>query len=136
MKESLPTLIFPKKNQMGSANVAAAFQKLLPKSLPPGLSTKPANLYQVLSRYAADGVGQRVYQTRWTNKGISDCFWIVTRTSLKKSSNHGKAWGRLVWRGKEVSPREERIRGGLKYSWKNGVSGSATTRTSNMPTVS
>jgi len=121
---------------MGSANVAAAFQKLLPKNLPPGLSTKPANLYQVLSRYATDGVGQRVYQTRWTNKGISDCFWIVTRTSLKKGGNHGKAWGRLVWRGKEVSPREERIRGGLKYSWKNGVSRSPAIQTPDIPTVS
>jgi hypothetical protein len=31
--------------------------------------------------------------------------------------------------GKEVSPREERIRGGLKYTWKNGVSGAPTTST-------
>ena len=35
--------------------------------------------------------------------------------------------------GKEVSPREERIRGSLKYSWKNGVSCAPTT--SNMPVV-
>ncbi|KAI0303204.1 hypothetical protein BC826DRAFT_948236 [Russula brevipes] len=116
---------------MNSANVVAAFQKLLPKNLPPSLSTQPANLYQVLSRYAQDGVGQRIHQTRWTSKGISDCYWAVTRTSLKKGGTHGKAWGRLVWRvGKEVSPQEERIRGGLKYSWKNGVSGAPTTRTS------
>ncbi|KAH9999360.1 hypothetical protein BJV77DRAFT_1058402 [Russula vinacea] len=108
---------------MSGTNVFAAFQKLLPKNLPPGLSTRPANLYQVLARYGADGVGQRVYQTRWTTKGISDCYWTVTRTTLKKGGTHGKAWGRLVWRGKEVSPREERIRGGLKYSWKHGVSG-------------
>ncbi|KAI0003052.1 hypothetical protein BJV74DRAFT_958280 [Russula compacta] len=115
---------------MSGANVVAAFQKLLPKNLPPGLSTTPANLYKVLSRYAADGIGQRVHQTRWTNKGISDCYWIVTRTSLKKGGTHGKAWGRLVWRGKEVSPREEHIRGALKYSWKSGVSGAPATRTS------
>ena len=87
------------KSQMSTANFAAAFQKLLPKSLPPGLSTKPANLYQVLSRYARDGIGQRVHQTRWTSKGISDCYWEVTRTSLKKGATHGKAWGHLVWRG-------------------------------------
>ncbi|KAI0284971.1 hypothetical protein BGY98DRAFT_1146929 [Russula aff. rugulosa BPL654] len=113
----------------GTNALAAAFQKLLPKKLPSGLSTRSANLYQVLSRYAADGAGQRVHQTRWTNKGFSDCYWVVTRTSLKKGGSHGKAWGRLVWRGKEVSPREERIRGGLKYSWKNGVS--CTLATSN-----
>ncbi|KAI9507716.1 hypothetical protein F5148DRAFT_981019 [Russula earlei] len=121
---------------MSSTTVVSAFQKLLPKNLPPGLSTRPANLYQVLARYGADGVGQRVHQTRWTSKGISDCYWVVTRTSLKKGGNHGKAWGCLVWRGKEVSPREERIRGSLKYSWKNGVSGSPTTRTSNLPIIS
>ncbi len=87
------------ENTMSGANVLVAFQKLLPKNLSPGLSTRPANLYQVLSRYAVDGVGQRVHQTRWTSKGISDCYWVVTRTSLKKGSTHGKAWGRLVWRG-------------------------------------
>ena len=47
----------------------------------------------------ADGVGEHVYQTRWATKGIADCYWVVTRTSLKNSSTHGKAWGRLVWRG-------------------------------------
>jgi small subunit ribosomal protein S34 len=83
----------------GTNALAAAFQKLLPKKLPSGLSTRSANLYQVLSRYAADGTGQRVHQTRWTNKGFSDCYWVVTRTSLKKGGSHGKAWGRLVWRG-------------------------------------
>lgn len=92
----------------GTNALAAAFQKLLPKKLPPGLSTRPGNLYQVLSRYAADGTGQRVHQTRWTSKGISDCYWVVTRTSLKKCGSygkergrviHGKVWGRLVWRG-------------------------------------
>ncbi|KAH9179912.1 hypothetical protein EDB89DRAFT_1841110 [Lactarius sanguifluus] len=114
---------------MSSASVVAAFRKLLPKSLPPGLSTQPANLYQVLSRYPADGIGQRVFQTRWTTKGIADCYWVITRTSLKQGGSHGKAWGRLVWRGKEVSPREERIRGGLKYAWKHGVSGAPTTST-------
>ena len=86
-------------SQMSGTNVFAALRQLLPKNLPPGLSTRPANLYQVLSRYAADGVGQRVYQTRWTSKGISECYWTVTRTTLKKGGTHGKAWGRLVWRG-------------------------------------
>jgi hypothetical protein len=37
--------------------------------------------------------------------------------------------------GKKISPREERIRGGLKYSWKNGISGGPMTRTSNVSVV-
>jgi small subunit ribosomal protein S34 len=84
---------------MSSASVVTALQKLLPKKLPLGLTTKPANLFQVLSRYPTDGVGQRVHQTRWTAKGIVDCYWVITRTSLKNDGTHGKAWGRLVWRG-------------------------------------
>jgi len=35
----------------------------------------------------------------------------------------------LTATGKEVSPREERIRGGLKYAWKHGVSGTSTLST-------
>ena len=77
-------------------------------------------------------------------KGISDSYWLVTRAQLKCEGQHGKAWGKLVWKGathplallvypvtwsyilflagKTVSPREERIPGGLKYTWKQGVS--------------
>ncbi|KAN0062359.1 hypothetical protein ACQY0O_005241 [Thecaphora frezii] len=28
------------------------------------------------------------------------CYWEVTRVKLKDGGRHGKAWGRLVWRGK------------------------------------
>ena len=84
---------------MASTGVASALKKLLPSNLPPSLSSRPGNLYQVLSRYPRDGVGQRVYQTRWGMKGIEDCYWEVTRTKLKLEGTHGKAWGRLIWRG-------------------------------------
>ncbi|OCH95949.1 hypothetical protein OBBRIDRAFT_800224 [Obba rivulosa] len=106
---------------MASA-VAAAIQRLLPKHLPPSLSSRPGNLYEVLSRYPNDGVGRRVHQTRWGTKMIEGCYWEVTRTKLKLEGKHGKAWGVLIWRGKKVSEREERIRGALKYNWAEGES--------------
>lgn len=82
-----------------STSLTSAIRKLLPQKLPPSLLTGQANLYQVLSRYPQDGVGRKVYQTRWTAKGIEGCYWEVTRTRLKLEGNHGKAWGYLTWRG-------------------------------------
>ncbi|GBE79358.1 hypothetical protein BKA93DRAFT_744805 [Sparassis latifolia] len=105
-----------------ASSVGSALRKLLPAKLPPSLSSQPGNLYEVLSRYPQDGVGQRVYQTRWSAKGIEGCYWEVTRTKLKLEGTHGKAWGVLVWRGQRVSERDEQIRGGLKYRWAEGMS--------------
>ncbi|KAG2152860.1 hypothetical protein DEU56DRAFT_776588 [Suillus clintonianus] len=99
-----------------------AIQGLLPSTLPPSLRTTPANLYQVLSRAPGGGAGQRVHQIRWTEKGIRNCYWQVTRTRLKLEGNHGKAWGKLYWRGKQISEQEERIDGSLKYKWSTGPS--------------
>ncbi|EPT02799.1 hypothetical protein FOMPIDRAFT_76786 [Fomitopsis schrenkii] len=104
------------------SGIAGAIRKLLPKQLPPSLSNRPGNLYEVLSRYPQDGIGQTVHQTRWTAKGLSDCCWVVTRTKLKLEGTHGKAWGHLYWRGKKVSDHDERIPGGLKYRWAAGTS--------------
>lgn len=121
--------------------VAKAIQHFLPSKLPPTLSTTPSSLYQVLSRFPQDGVGQRVYQARWGTKGFPDCYWEVTRTKLKLEGKHGKAWGHLVWKGacvcvvvtrnfninllvpgKRVSEDEAMIRGGLKHVWSTGTS--------------
>ncbi|EIN10466.1 hypothetical protein PUNSTDRAFT_65413 [Punctularia strigosozonata HHB-11173 SS5] len=104
---------------------AKALQKLLPQKLPPSLSTRPGNLYEVISRYPSDGVGKIVHQTRWGTKGIEDSYWQITRSRTKLQGKHGKAWGVLFWKGKQVSPREERIRGGLKYQWAEGSSKAA-----------
>ena len=119
--------------------VPKAISGLVPKEMTEPLVKKPRNLYETLSRLPADGVGSRVYQTRWTAKGIGGCFWEVSRVSLKKEGTHGKAWGRLVWRGemrfefvhlvnahelagKPINEKEEKIRGSLKYLWMDGVS--------------
>lgn len=85
---------------MATTNVASAIQKLLPSKLPASLSSRPANLYQVLSRYPKDGIGQKVHQTRWDMKNIEGSYWEVTRTKLKLEGKHGKAWGKLYWKGK------------------------------------
>ena len=125
---------------MASA-VQTALRKLLPSQLPPSLSPLPGNLYEVLSRFPQDGVGQKVYQTRWGSKGIAGSYWEITRTRLKCEGKHGKAWGVLVWKGESiadhmpirlslthrnegtrVSERDEMIPGGLKYRWTVGES--------------
>ena len=127
--------------------VAKAIQYFLPSKLPPTLSNSPSSLSQVLSRFPQDGVGQKVYQTRWGTKGFPDCYWEVTRTKLKLEGKHGKAWGHLVWRGtcicvlvvlnlvvkplvvgKRVCKDETMIRGGLKYTWSTGTSTSGIVR--------
>ncbi|PWN51201.1 hypothetical protein IE53DRAFT_368274 [Violaceomyces palustris] len=106
-------------------------------------------LYQHLSTLPNDGVGSKVRQRRWLAKGLDQpahinlredwekfrasgaegrnavkqaghlCYWEVTRVRLKNGGNNGKAWGRLFWRGKQVTPpgKDERISGGLKYHW-------------------
>ncbi|KAF8268261.1 hypothetical protein EI94DRAFT_1197251 [Lactarius quietus] len=68
---------------MSSASVVAAFRKLLPKNF---LRASPQSLRTSTKYYhdTRDGVGQRVFQTRWTSKGIADCYWTVTRTSSSR----------------------------------------------------
>ncbi|KAK1231719.1 hypothetical protein PQX77_005151 [Marasmius sp. AFHP31] len=104
-------------------NITQSLQKLLPQKLPPSLTPSgTGSLYEILSKTPTGGVGKHVYQTRWSKKQIPDSYWVVTRTKFKCEGKHGKAWGKLVWRGKEVSTREERIRGSLKYKWAEGQS--------------
>ncbi|KAJ3539715.1 hypothetical protein NMY22_g4610 [Coprinellus aureogranulatus] len=108
--------------RLSASTVAESIQRLLPKDLPPSLSPKSGNLYEVLSRTPTGGVGKKVFQTRWRGKQIHDCYWVVTRSKFKDEGRHGRAWGHLYWKGKNVSPKEEVIRGGLKYNWAEGSS--------------
>ncbi|EJD00892.1 uncharacterized protein FOMMEDRAFT_110293 [Fomitiporia mediterranea MF3/22] len=107
-----------------------AIANLIPKETVEALSNKPRNLYETLARLPRDGVGARVFQTRWQSKGIEGSFWEISRVKLEHEGTRGRAWGRLVWRGKPVSEREEVVRGGLKYMWAQGVS-----RGKNQPAV-
>ena len=103
-------------------------------------SRKAGNLYEVLSQSPGNCLGRRVYQTRWRAKGITGCYWEITKAQFKCEGKHGKAWGQLHWRGeyqwnftkvlrkfivlgKVVTEKEEeRVRGALKYNWQEGVS--------------
>lgn len=96
-------------------------KKLIPEATASQLSVHPRNLYETLSRLPKDGVGSRVFQTRWQSKGIEGSYYEVTRVRLKDEGKHGKAWGRLVWKGRSVT-NEERIRGALKNKWNMRVS--------------
>jgi small subunit ribosomal protein S34 len=122
--------------------VEKAIRAFLPRVLPPSLSQNAGNLYQVLSRTPPHSTGKKVYQTRWRAKQIQGCYWLVTRTQFKCEGKHGKAWGKLYWKGesdlwlmhsiqqrtsalltgKLVSSREERVRGALKHNWQEGIS--------------
>jgi len=111
--------------EMVTSAISQSLKRLLPlkkSQLPPALKSQTGNLYQILSRTPAGGVGTEVHQLRWNEKQISNSYWVITRSQFKFGGNHGKAWGQLYWKGVLVSPREELIRGDLKYTWKDGRS--------------
>jgi small subunit ribosomal protein S34 len=134
---------------------AAALQSLLGNSVPRVLKEGKLSLLETLSRLPRAGEGARVHQARWTKKGIDNCYWQVTRCTTKNEGKSGKVWGLLVWRGectrvfnhthnslehhfcplgKPISTRPERIRGALKYHWKEGVS-SAPAQSASTPST-
>lgn len=85
-----------------SATISQTITRRLPLksvALPPVLKPSKGNLYEVLSRTPAGGVGAEVYQTRWSQKSIMDSYWVVTRSVFKDEGKHGRAWGRLYWKG-------------------------------------
>ncbi|KAH8830624.1 hypothetical protein DL96DRAFT_1593702 [Flagelloscypha sp. PMI_526] len=82
------------------------------------------NLYQILSQHVDGGIGREVSQVRWSIKNRKDTYWVVTRAKFKLGGKHGKAWGQFYYKGKlKTTPgTDEEIRGGLKYSWREGRS--------------
>ncbi|KAK7060277.1 hypothetical protein VNI00_001042 [Paramarasmius palmivorus] len=120
-----------------TSSILNTLSKIPPTLLPPKSARPPSllppgpkkTLFSILSKTSSGGVGKHVYQTRWSRKNIGDCYWVVTRSELKCEGKHGKVWGRLVWRGKEVSERDERIRGSLKYNWAEGRSSASAEAT-------
>lgn len=99
-----------------TVKAANALRSFLPQKPPPTLDTRAGNLYQVLSRYPQDGVGLKVHQTRWGDKGIARSYWKITRSSLKMEGRHGKAYGKLFWKG-ELS---------LSCNWRSPLSNCVT----------
>ncbi|GAA5861070.1 hypothetical protein JCM3774_002182 [Rhodotorula dairenensis] len=94
-------------------------------------------LPRLLSLLPNDGVGARVYASRWAAKGLpvptatatateaAACYWDVKKVKLAVTeAGHvrGKAYGVLNWKGKRVTEGEyEPIRGGLKYLWQSAT---------------
>jgi small subunit ribosomal protein S34 len=87
---------------MATSTISQSPRYILPlikSQLPPALRPKTGNLYQILSRTPTGGVGTEVHQLRWSEKQISDSYWVITRSKFKSGGNHGKAWGQLYWKG-------------------------------------
>ena len=80
------------------------------------------SLYDHLSALPNNGIGTRVRQTRWVQRGVDTlpsnsipdasqtnkqdghlCYWEVTRARIRSAHSdgkpHGQAWGRMYWRG-------------------------------------
>ena len=72
-----------------------------------------SNLFSLINGLRYFGVGSRV--TRSIYK-FPDTYWVITRVVLSKDQNHGKVYGRLVWRGR---PKEtdDKIGSPLKKEW-------------------
>ena len=88
--------------EMATSTIAQSIRRLLPlkkSQLPPALRPQTGNLFHILSRTPTGGIGTEVHQLRWSEKQISDSYWVITRSKLKYGGNHGKAWGRLYWKG-------------------------------------
>ncbi|KAG8985525.1 hypothetical protein FRB94_004887 [Tulasnella sp. JGI-2019a] len=93
--------------------------KLLSELLPSSpLLKRRGSLYRVLSILPKDGVGAKVTQARWEHKGIPNSYWEITRVRLRNEGKNGKAWGRLVWKGRQIHEQDTMIPRGLKYTWK------------------
>ncbi|TPX61003.1 hypothetical protein SpCBS45565_g07370 [Spizellomyces sp. 'palustris'] len=84
----------------------------------PGFLKAPSkrNLLELIAHRPEGGAGLRVVPTIWYTKGWHDCYWTVTETKLKNDMAHGKVYGRLTWRGKEVE-KNDQIRAALKHKW-------------------
>ncbi|GAA6014622.1 hypothetical protein JCM10207_006881 [Rhodosporidiobolus poonsookiae] len=97
---------------------------------------RPVTLPRLLSLLPRNGVGARVYQSRWQGKGLpvpsaaqpdDGCYWEVKKVRLRVDDEgkvHGRAWGVHNWKGKRTTPADkehEPIRGGLKYLWQSSV---------------
>lgn len=80
---------------------------------------QPRTLYETLAGLPRDGVGARVYQSRWGSKGIRGSFWYVTRSRMRvvravaeggkekeKEKEKGKRGGKGEGEG-EAEGREE-----------------------------
>lgn len=72
-----------------------------------------SSLYGLINGLRHCGVGAKV--TRSIYK-FPETYWLITRVQLSKDQNHGKVFGKMVWRGRQKE-LEERIGSTLKKEW-------------------
>mmetsp|Transcript_49954 Transcript_49954/g.139949 ORF Transcript_49954/g.139949 Transcript_49954/m.139949 type:complete len:110 (+) Transcript_49954:32-361(+) len=78
------------------------------------MKTHPNSLIKLLNGLRHFGVGSKV--TRNIYK-FPDTYWVITRVKLRpKNQDHGKVFGRLVWRGRPKD-RDMQITSALKKQW-------------------
>lgn len=66
------------------------------------------NLYEMAAQYRSQGVGFHFWRSTWP----ANSYYTITKMDFS-DPRHGKAWGKLTWKGEE-SPKEEQIRSPLK----------------------
>mmetsp|Transcript_25178 Transcript_25178/g.25387 ORF Transcript_25178/g.25387 Transcript_25178/m.25387 type:complete len:123 (+) Transcript_25178:71-439(+) len=71
------------------------------------------NLFRIVNGLRYFGVGCKLVRNTFT---YPDTYWIVTRVKLSTDQNHGRAWGRLVWRGRP-KPYIQKIGPARKKGW-------------------
>lgn len=79
---------------------------------------RPKNFFELASLFRDYGVGMKFYRKTW--KYEEPCYYVVKKIKITRNDDdmiRGKAWGDLVWRGKEVS-QGVRIRSPYKREWK------------------
>jgi small subunit ribosomal protein S34 len=79
-----------------------SFSTKLLKAVAPNsvLLKNRGTLYDTLSTLPREGVGLLMRQKRWDVVGRKDTYWEVTRVKIKNEGRNGKAWGRLVYKGR------------------------------------
>ena len=77
------------------------------------MSGRPSSLFKIINGMRYFGVGTKV--TRSIYK-FPETYWLITRVVLSRDQDHGKVFGRLVWRGR-AKETETKIAGPLKKEW-------------------
>lgn len=75
--------------------------------------SRATSLFSILNGMRYYGVGTKVKRNIYK---FPETYWVVTRVVLSTDQNHGKVYGRLVWRGK-AKETEEKITSALKREW-------------------
>ena len=74
---------------------------------------KARSLYNIVNGMRYLGLGSKVTRNIYQ---FPDTYWVITKVKLSKDQEHGKIYGRLVWRGK-AKEHDMKIGPALKKQW-------------------